>query len=271
MTELNKLWEAELEILDSINKFCKENNLKYTLAFGTLIGAVRHGGFIPWDDDVDVIMPRKDYDYLLNHWNVDGFIVQNKVTNDDFSQNFTKIRKDHTTFIHNDWEKKVSYHKGVFVDVFPADKVAPAGFSRKIQFAECALNLLYSREFTSQKRESVVGEGNALLERILLCVPRKMRLTIRTWLDKRIQRWNNTNGEYFCPSCIKEAKIYYPADMFDEMIAIRFENREYMCVKDYDTVLKKYYGDYMKLPPENERVLKHHPQIINLKKNFEEL
>ena len=95
--DLQKLWECELDILEHFDQFCRNNGLKYSLAYGTLLGAVRHGGFIPWDDDIDVIMPRKDYEYLVNNWDVKGYIVQNKRTNDDFNQNFTKIRKDTLT------------------------------------------------------------------------------------------------------------------------------------------------------------------------------
>ena len=73
--DLKKVWMAELEILSQIDVFCREHGLKYSLAYGTMIGAVRHGGFIPWDDDIDIIMPRADYEFLISNWNVQGLLL----------------------------------------------------------------------------------------------------------------------------------------------------------------------------------------------------
>lgn len=118
-----QIWATEQEILDVIHQVCTEYGLRYSLAYGTLIGAVRHKGFIPWDDDIDLIMPREDYEKLLAIWNEaapKGYILQNTRTDPDFTQNFTKIRKDHTTFLQDESEREKHYHKGIFVDIFPA-------------------------------------------------------------------------------------------------------------------------------------------------------
>ena len=262
--DLQKIWDVELEILDQIDAFCRKHGLKYSLAYGTLIGAVRHGGFIPWDDDVDIVMPREDYEYLLSHWDIPGFVLQNKRTNNDFNQNFSKVRKDHTTFIQNEFEKSVSYHTGIFVDIFPGDRVAPEGLQRKVQHFCCALDLLYSREFVS-------GGRSSLVEKAFLAVPRKWRLKLIPLLDKEKQAWNTTESEYFFPSTINDMKIYYLPELFSEMVEIEFADRKYMCVKSYDSFLREYYGDYMQYPPEEQRLLKHHPIIIDAEKNYSEM
>ena len=117
-----QIWATEQEILDVIHQVCTEYGLRYSLAYGTLIGAVRHKGFIPWDDDIDLMMPREDYEKLLAIWNEaapKGYILQNTRTDPDFTQNFTKIRKDHTTFLQGESEREKHYHKGIFVDIFP--------------------------------------------------------------------------------------------------------------------------------------------------------
>ena len=105
---LDEMKAVELGILKKFDSICKENGLEYSLAYGTMLGAIRHKGFIPWDDDIDIMMPREDYEKLLAVWDQSApkeYILQNTRTDSDFTQNFTKIRKDHTTFLQdaNSW------------------------------------------------------------------------------------------------------------------------------------------------------------------------
>ena len=94
---LRKLQLTQLEILKEVDDFCSKNNIRYSIAYGTILGAVRHGGFIPWDDDLDICMPRADYDKFISLWkDTDAYSLQNRDTNLDFTQSFTKIRKRNT-------------------------------------------------------------------------------------------------------------------------------------------------------------------------------
>lgn len=264
------VWQAELDILDVVDSVCRRNNLRYSIAYGTMLGAVRHGGFIPWDDDVDIIMPREDYEKLISVWKQEktqGYILQNKYTNWDFTQNFTKIRKDNTTFIHNDWETHVSYHTGIFVDVFPGDRVSPKNFSRKMQLFVVALNLLYARGHTSGSS----GIRN-IGERFLLNVPEKFKKYIYRKTDSYLKKWNSQKkNAYFFPNTMEWAYREYPYDLFDNLIDINFSGHMYMCAKDTNKILTLDYGNYMELPPEKERVLKHHPKILDTQHNLSEI
>lgn len=268
--DILKVWDAEQEILDVIHAVCVNNNLRYSLAYGTLLGGVRHAGFIPWDDDIDLIMPREDYEKFLNVWDKEapkGYILQNGRTDTDFTQTFTKIRKDHTTFIQSDEEKDKKYHKGIFVDIFPGDRVAPGKITNKIQYVLCAVFLLYSRGFTS-------GSGGliGLIERILLKIPKEIQLYCRERLEKMIGYWNdNKDCKYFFPNTIEECCDYFDSDIFDEITDIHFRNKKYHTVKDKDKMLQQCYGNYMELPPKEERVWRHHPIVIDFEKNYEEL
>ena len=260
--DLKKLWDIELEITDAIADFCEKNGLKYSLAYGSMLGAVRHKGFIPWDDDIDIIMPREDYEKLLQEWNVPGFVLQNKRTNKDFNQNFTKIRKDNTTFIQYEWEKDVSYHTGIFVDIFPGDRVSKSKVAQKLQMMACALDLLFTRGFPSKGKTKI-------FEEVLLFLPEKVRLKMIPRLEKYISRWNSDkSNKYFFPSVISEVYKRYPEDLFSEMTLVEFADRQYQCVKDWDLMLRLDYGDYMTLPPEDERVLKHHPLVVDFERNW---
>ena len=122
---LGKLQATQTEILSVIDRICREHGVSYSLYAGSLLGAVRHQGFIPWDDDLDICMERSEYDRFLAAWKEsppEGFILQNKENTPSFTQSFSKIRKEHSTFLQYDWEAS-KYHTGIFVDVFPMDRM----------------------------------------------------------------------------------------------------------------------------------------------------
>ena len=265
-----RIWATEQEILDVIHQICTEHGLRYSLAYGTLIGAVRHKGFIPWDDDIDIMMPREDYEKLIAVWDQSapkGYILQNTRTDSDFTQNFTKIRKDHTTFLQDEAERTKHYHKGIFVDIFPGDRVPSGKIGQKIQYIACAVNLLYSRGHTS-------GSGGVIgmTEKALLNASKEKCVTRREYAEKKIRRWNgNGSLQYVFPNTIGCSRKFYPANLFKDMKTIKFNGKQYMCVADADTILRIEYGDYMQLPSEEERVWKHHPLLIDFEHNYEEL
>lgn len=266
-----RLWSTEVEILDVFHEVCMRNGLRYSLAYGTLIGAVRHKGFIPWDDDIDVLMPREDYEKLLHVWDVDpnrGFILQEPYTSPDLVVNFGKIRKDHTAFIQAEFEREKKYHKGVFIDVFPLDRVAPSRFSRMIQRFFCKLVMLYNRGYTSGN-----GGVSGLAEKLLLAiVPKNYYRTIQRWAEKHATRWNdNTNQQWFGFQTVSDMAHFYAPNVFDNLIELEFEGKYYLAFKDYDKVLRDEFGDYMQLPPEEERTWKHQHVLIDLEHNYEEL
>ena len=260
-----RIWATEQEILDVIHQICTEHGLRYSLAYGSLIGAMRHKGFIPWDDDIDIMMPREDYEKLLAVWDQSapkGYILQNTRTDSDFTQNFTKIRKDHTTFLQGEEERTKQYHKGIFVDIFPGDRVPSGKIGQNIQYIACAVNLLYSRS------GGMIGK----VERFLLKAPKEKYPVRRERAEKKIRSWNgNESLLYVFPNTIGCSRKFYPANLFEDMKTIEFNGKQYMCVADADTILRIEYGDYMQLPPEEERVWKHHPILIDFKHNYEEL
>jgi len=267
---IDRLRQVEQEILDVIHDICETNGLRYSLAYGTLLGAVRHKGFIPWDDDIDIMMPRDDYNKLISIWKEQApeqYILQDCYTYPDCTNNFVKIRKDHTTFLQVERERSKSYHKGIFVDVFPMDRVAPTWLSRKYQQIMCKLDLLYNRGYRSGKK-GISG----LVERILLSADSRNYSKIQRWAESRATKWNLFETQpFFCFCRLQDVTRYYRSDLFNKTIKIEFNGKQYCSVENYDEFLKDRYGDYMQLPPVEERVWGHHPILIDFTRNYDEI
>lgn len=265
-----QLWETEQEILDVIDKVCADHGIRYSLAYGSLLGAVRHGGFIPWDDDLDIMMLREDYERFIRIWPSaapKGYLLETERMYDDYVNTFSKVRKEHTTFLQYEYELNVSHHKGIFVDIFPLDRRAPGMISGQIQFCWFAICLLFNRGYVQEG-----GRTAAFQKAILAIVPRRCYRRLSNWAGKKSRRWNNhPSCELVSPCTIRDCKRFYPSDLFEYLEKIPFNGRSYYAFCNRDRFLSIRYGDYMELPPMEEREWKHHPFLIDFEHSFEEL
>ncbi len=267
---LRRLQLTQLELLKIFDRFCREHELRYSLYAGTLLGAVRHKAFIPWDDDLDVCMPRADYERFLFLWNEHpqkGYLLQNKENAPVFCQSFSKLRKDHTTFLEVASEAGV-IHTGIFIDIFPIDRI-PNGSARKALFTwRCMLYQLLTREFTPSKSNPAVRMGSAL---ILKCIPKKNRAEVRRRLLDRIKQYDGDRTlQTVAIEVLGTIRKPLAADLLDEYVELPFEDGKYMCFAGWDGYLRRKFGDYMQLPPEEERMWKHHPILIDFEHNYGE-
>lgn len=270
-TTLRQLQLTQLEILKVFDMFCKKYGLKYSLYAGSMLGMIRHKAFIPWDDDLDVCMEREEYNRLISLWNKDapkGYILQNKENSPEFWQSFTKIRKDHTTFLQ--YEREAGrYHTGIFLDVFPLDRIPDGKFRRVIYKWNCMIYQLLTREFVPPRASRIIQIGSKV---ILAIIPKKKREVVRQKTLKKITRFNNNHTlEIAATETMASLRKPFAADMLNSYVYLPFEDGEFMCYAGWDDHLRRKFGDYMQLPPKNEREWKHHPIIIDFEQNYEEL
>lgn len=261
--ELRKLQLEEKNILDYFVKFCQENNLTYYLAYGTLLGAVRHKGFIPWDDDIDIYMLPDDYlKFIRLFKSTDDYILQNIETELYFHTTLTKIRKNNTCMIEEDW-KYVKIHKGINIDVFPLLPYPDSKFGKiKFQFKLRIATLFVSKNLHAKNLK------NKIIFSILKIIPRKVT---NKWADKIIINLLNYNGKYSNYKSEVRNKIY-KKEWFMSNTKLLFENDYYISPGNYHELLKELYGDYMKLPDKNQRYGHGFGNIIlSFDKNYEDL
>lgn len=251
---LKHLQNLELMILKDFIKFCDENNLKYYLYGGSLLGAVRHEGFIPWDDDIDVIMFRDDFEkfkkLFLSKANDKYELLTNEVY-DDYFLLFSKLMLKNTLF-EEWWVNQVNFNVGINIDIFVLDYVSDNKFKC---FFQTKVSRFLDRVLTMS---SVKLEGYSFLIQnicnfihfILKTLRIKPKHVIKACL-KLLTRYEGTKR--VCDICALHHPQIYNVDDFSEGIKIKFENMEVNIPVNYHSILKQIYGDYMQLPPEEDR------------------
>ena len=272
--DINKVRETEIELLDLFVAICERHELKYSLGYGTLLGAVRHKGFIPWDDDIDIIMPREDYERFIKLWaelKVSKYVLEESRFNDYYTNSFMKLNKANTAYLGEGVVRGMydsGAYNGIFIDIFPMDKVPNNRILRRIQFSASCLNLLYLRRYMSDH-----GGWIGLTERILLNVSEDKYISRRRAANHFQQKWNSSPQKlrYVNASTFSESRLYYSSDLFDKFEKMEFCGKEYSVTSEWDSFLKSMYGDYMCLPPEKERIWTHRPVYVDFQHSYKEL
>lgn len=251
--DTKELKEIQLYILDKINEFCKNNNIKYYLGYGTLLGAIRHKGYIPWDDDIDICLKRKDYDFLIRNFSDDRVKIIYSEKCEDFYLTFAKA-VDTLTVLKEDVD--TNYNIGVFVDIFPLDEIPNSKLKKVYLKSEIYLKMLTLKNLSRKKRTTI---KNIILNvgKFLLYPVTKKYLINK--IDRNAKKYINSNSEIISNLAypIYHKKDIWRKEDFDEVITVTFEDREYLAPKGYDNILKSLYGKYMELPPVEKRVTHH--------------
>ncbi len=254
--ERRALQLEELTALLELKRLCEAHGLRYYLIAGSLLGAVRHRGFIPWDDDIDVAMPRRDYDKLARIAKRElspGFFYQSAHTEKNCPFFFAKIRKDGTS-VTEELVKGVDMHDGCYVDIFPLD-ICPRSNKRAMRYFKltrlifCAIISKLNPDFVCEYTKKSAILAFRTLRVLPICVLKSMRGAVRHWytLTSRKGKLATVDGSYGYP---KEA---YPAEWFDDITTVSFEGAELPAPLKWDALLTHMYGDYMTPPDENKR------------------
>ncbi|HPZ00418.1 MAG TPA: LicD family protein [Clostridiales bacterium] len=267
--QVKEMQQKGLEMVLFFDRFCTEHQLTYFLCGGCCIGAVRTGGFIPWDDDVDVFMPRKDYETLKRIWlDTEQYSIQYPTKTFLTENQFLTICDNNTTFIKT-YQKDLDINHGVQLDVLPLDG-CPKGWRRKVQKLEA---LLYSLFIVGKAPENH-GKGTYLLGKTALAlVPfQTERYYLWRFFEKQMSKYKIEDCELITELCSGPYYMQkeYPKSAFAYPVRRSFEGYELPIPVGYDTYLTMAFGDYMTLPPEEKRVCHHEYEYMDMNKSYKE-
>jgi len=249
---IENIKEISLDGLKYFHSFCVANNLQYYLAYGSLLGAVRHSGFIPWDDDIDLIMPRKDYDLLIQKKKEienENWELLSGNTDKKYKFQFAKLCNKKTVYYPSRFKSGLLY--GVPIDIFPMDIVSDEKEAEQIKKKYFKRFISSDFIFSGQKKS---GDFISLLKSIIKFILFGSYNKNIVFFHKKmlLQKEGDYFKSFFAPTC-----DLYKKEWFNSSKLMKFENSEFFVPVNYQQVLTSTYGDYMKLPPEEERIYKH--------------
>lgn len=269
---LRRVQLEQLGMLIEFDRICKENNLSYQLFAGTLLGAIRHNGFIPWDDDIDVAMLRDDYEKFINICNDNlspDYFLQNYKTDPYYFRQFSRIRKNNTKYVQ-DLYKNLEIHHGIFIDVFPLDGFVPGSIFEVIR-----VNIIKIMYYLNRGRNNTVSDKASFIKKAVgkLFMVTNLIINKPTFdeLKTKIIKINSKKNTKYITHLTNAIDSYgyksflIKKENFMNVIEWEFEKNKFPVPYTFHKYLTNIYGDYMKLPPKEQR--KPHHGVIEIKIN----
>lgn len=261
--------KLQLDIMNVLDAFCRENNLTYYLAFGTLLGAARHNGYIPWDDDIDIMMPREDYERLERIFPTDGryrFLTSKNTKN--FPYAFGKVID--TLTIKNEAIRPKYQMIGLDIDVFPIDNYPDdygeaQSWSLKIRSLQDKMHQLMAQYAKGRNIQRTIVRN--LLISLRHLIDDLGIATVERYvsnIDVLSQKYNNIQTSYCGIASLATygVKKRNRIEVYSSKVEVDFEGYKFFAPVGYDEYLKDTYGDYMQLPPIEKRVTHHSNKVF---------
>lgn len=255
--ELRQVQLTQLEMLSEVDRICSKCGIRYNIIAGTLLGAVRHGGYIPWDDDADVAFLREEYEKFRIACETEldrtRFYFQDHRNTPGYRWGYGKLRREGTQFLRV-FQEHMPYEQGIFIDIFPMDAVSDSKLVRSWQnfHCFCIRKLMWASVGKNACRSGLLRQWYKLLDRIPADV-------IYEHYDKYVEKMNRQKSKWVriltFPTPNRE--YGYLREWYESSERIEFENRKFWGIKDYDAYLSFKFGSYMELPPVEKR--KGHP------------
>ena len=253
-----ELKEILLEALLRFDEFCKENKIIYTLAYGTALGAIRHKGFIPWDDDIDVIMTRAEYNKFEKAWkkyassNEEIYTLWGEMDEENYYLGFCAKFFDTRTILYESLSRGRIIEYGIFIDIFIVDHI-PVEAKEQIKILQ--KNLTYRKwmrffQIYLRKYNQIVKKHQLPLFSLKNLI--KNFLEFKDKCNKQNTPMVSMMQDY--DKITKQNKSMYQSSWFNQIKLVEFQGYYFPIIKSYDEMLRSNYGDYMQLPPEIERV-----------------
>lgn len=248
-----QLKEIQLNILREVHSFCEENGIKYFLTYGTLIGAIRHKGYIPWDDDIDICMPRPDYEKFMKTFNgsQERYKFVSYEIDRKFLYTFGKVIDTNTELIES---SKIKYPLGINIDIFPIDGIDDDLATLRKQ--TILRNLIDLKTVKISKLNSFKFNVILFIGRIVLS-PVPVGFLVNKMITNAKSHLFEESKKVCCVVMGTKLNRPVPKEYFAEQKLVEFEQYKFYAPIGYDAYLRSVYGDYMELPPEDKRVSHH--------------
>lgn len=270
---LRKLQLKELDTLVYFKEFCDKNNLLFYLCGGCCIGSLRTGGFIPWDDDIDILMPRDDYEKLYKLWDNDKQERFKLLRTDEkiFTGNiFTTIVDTETTCVKAN-QAHLDIPFGIIMDIFPIDGCPKGKFKRTMQKLNAMIYSLFLAQIVPENHGGIMALGS----KFLLSIVKSPKAREKKWrnAERRMSKYKISDCEYITELCegVHSMQPEYPKEWFASAVYREFEGLQMPIPVGYDPYLKKAFGDYMKLPPEDKQKPHHDMILVDTERSYKEV